>query len=66
MDEKEKEVRFWVVITLLCFGGIVIIFVGSVAGRISCNSKCHPQQGVKIEGTCHCATDTGWERLERG
>ena len=28
-----------------------------------CDDACHPAVGLRIERVCHCATETGWERL---
>jgi len=29
----------------------------------ACTDACYPSLSTRIEGVCHCATETGWERV---
>lgn len=56
--------------SVMLAGGVLMVVSGLAGAFLThtaasmCEEACHPLAHNMIDGECHCATATGWDRLE--
>jgi hypothetical protein len=56
-------VFFIAAVLILPFGALWLWLTSITADVERCTKACHPVVSRRIHGECHCATQTGWDRV---
>jgi len=56
------ENKIFTFIGALIIIGSIVILVWHGISLSQCADACGIRRSTKIQGACHCATETGWER----
>ena len=62
--ETEPKIFASVGAVVIILGIAFLAWVGALDAQ--CVDACGIRRAKQIDGACHCATETGWERAEEG
>lgn len=60
--ETENKIFAFVGALIIVMGIVFLVWIANRTGQ--CDDACGIRRSAWIQDTCHCATETGWERPE--